>query len=237
MKYYIVGAGCGDPELITVKGMNLLKKADVLIYAGSLVNPELVVMSPAEVKLNSWGMKLDDICKAIEDGVKAGKTVVRLHSGDSSIYGSIVEQMKPLEDIGITAEIVPGVSSMFGAAAALKTEYTLRGVSESVIVTRCAGTTLEKDQIAEMSALGTTMVIFLSTAHIDDVMKKLRRPKDTPVAVVYHVSWPDQQIVRGNIENIAQLVHEKGIERSALIIVGNVVDGIKAVYKNSQLYG
>jgi precorrin-4/cobalt-precorrin-4 C11-methyltransferase len=235
--YYIVGAGCGDPELITVKGEKLLKSAEVLIYAGSLVNPELVKKSPAEVKLNSWGMKLEEICAEIEKGVLAGKKVVRLHSGDPSIYGSIVEQMAVLEAKGIHAQIVPGVSSMFGAAAALQTEYTLRGVSESVIVTRSAGDTLEKDAIAELSAHKTSMVIFLSTSEIDNVMKKLQHGKDTPVAVIYHVSWPDQKIIRGTIETIAEKVHAAGIERSALIIVGNAVDGINAKYTNSHLYG
>ncbi|MDE2518902.1 MAG: precorrin-4 C(11)-methyltransferase [Methanocorpusculum sp.] len=237
MKYYIVGAGCGDPGLITVKGMELLQKADVLIYAGSLVNPELVAMSPATVKLDSWGMKLEEITSVIAESVRAGKVVVRLHSGDPAIYGSIVEQIAPLEEDGIHAEIVPGVSSMFGAAAALQTEYTLRGVSESVIVTRSAGETLDSDQLAELSEHGTTMVIFLSTGHIDAVMKKLRRCPETPVAVVYHASWPDQQIIRGTIADIAGKVHAAGIERSALIIVGDVVAGIKAAYTNSHLYG
>lgn len=115
MKYTIVGAGCGDPELITVKGLRLLKEADVLIYAGSLVNPELVEQSTAPVKLNSWGMSLEEICSAVEDGVRAGKKVVRLHSGDPAIYGSIVEQMDILEKKGIFADIIPGVSSMFGS--------------------------------------------------------------------------------------------------------------------------
>ncbi|MDV0442297.1 precorrin-4 C(11)-methyltransferase [Methanorbis furvi] len=237
MKYYIVGAGCGDPGLITVKGMELLKQADVLIYAGSLVNPELVAQSPASLKLDSWGMKLEEITSVIAENVRAGKFVVRLHSGDPAIYGSIVEQIAPLEEEGIHAEIIPGVSSMFGAAAALQTEYTLRGVSESVIVTRSAGQTLDADQLAELSAHGTTMVIFLSTGHIDSVMQKLKRPADTPVAVVYHASWPDQKIVRGTIATIAEKVHEEGIERSALIIVGDVVKGIKAAYTNSHLYG
>ncbi len=237
MKYYIVGAGCGDPELITVKGQKLLEKADVVIYAGSLVNPALVASSPAAVKLDSWGMNLTEITTAIENGVRAGKNVVRLHSGDPAVYGSIVEQMAVLEKKGIEAEIVPGVSSMFGAAAALKTEYTPRGVSESVIITRSAGATLKTDQLAEFSALGTTMVIFLSTAEIDSVMQKLRRPKDTPAAVVYHVSWPDQQVIRGTISTIAEKVHEAGIERSALIIVGEAVNGINCPYINSELYG
>lgn len=237
MKYYIVGAGCGDPGLITVKGMELLKQADVLIYAGSLVNPELVDQSPAPLKLDSWGMKLDEITAVIAEHVRAGELVVRLHSGDPAIYGSIVEQMAPLSALGIHADIVPGVSSMFGAAAALRTEYTLRGVSESVIVTRSAGETLDSDQLAELSSYGTTMVIFLSTGHIDTVMGKLRRSPDTPVAVVYHASWPDQVVIRATIADIAEKVHAAGIERSALIIVGDVVAGIDAAYTNSHLYG
>ncbi|HJK49708.1 MAG TPA: cobalt-precorrin-4/precorrin-4 C(11)-methyltransferase [Methanocorpusculum sp.] len=220
-----------------MKGMELLQKADVLIYAGSLVNPELVAMSPAALKLDSWGMKLEEITSVISENVRAGKLVVRLHSGDPAIYGSIVEQIAPLEEDGIFAEIVPGVSSMFGAAAALLTEYTLRGVSESVIVTRSAGETLDSDQLAELSEHETTMVIFLSTGHIDSVMKKLRRSPDTPVAVVYHASWPDQQVIRGTIADIAEKVHAAGIERSALIIVGDVVRGVKAAYTNSHLYG
>jgi precorrin-4/cobalt-precorrin-4 C11-methyltransferase len=169
--------------------------------------------------------------------VLADRLVIRLHSGDPAIYGSIVEQMAPLEAKGIQAEIIPGVSSMFGAAAALQTEYTLRGVSESVIVTRSAGDTLDSDQIAELSVHGTTMVIFLSTGHIDTVMNKLRRPPTTPVAVVYHASWPDQQIIKGTIETIADKVHDADITRSALIIVGDIVAGIHAAYKNSHLYG
>ncbi|WP_319378649.1 cobalt-precorrin-4/precorrin-4 C(11)-methyltransferase [uncultured Methanocorpusculum sp.] len=237
MKYYIVGAGCGDPGLITVKGMDLLKRADILIYAGSLVNSELVTASPASVKLDSWGMKLEEITSVIEEGVRTGRFVVRLHSGDPAIYGSIVEQIAPLEAKGIHSEIVTGVSSMFGAAAALQTEYTLRGVSESVIVTRSAGETLDADQIPELSAHGTTMVIFLSTGHIDTVMKKLRRPPETPVAVVYHASWPDQKIIKGTIETIAEKVHDAEITRSALIIVGDIVAGIHAAYTNSHLYG
>ena len=217
--------------------MELLQKADVLIYSGSLVNLELVAMSPAALKLDSWGMKLEETTSVISENVRTGKLVVRLHSGDPAIYGSIVEQIAPLEEDGVLAEIVPGVSSMFGAAAELQTEYTLRGVSESVIVTRSAGETLDSDQLAELSEHETTMVIFLSTGHIDSVMKKLRRSPDTPVAVVYHVSWLDQHVIRGNIADIAEIVHAAGMERSALSIVCDVVRGVKAAYTNSHLYG
>ncbi len=154
-----------------------------------------------------------------------------------AIYGSIVEQIAPLEEKGIHVEIIPGVSSMFGAAAALQTEYTLRGVSESVIVTRFAGETLESDQITELSAHGTTMFIFLSTGHIDTVMKKLQRPPEKPVAVVYHASWLDQMIIKGTIETIVDKVHDAEITRSALIIVDDIVSGIHAAYTNFRLYG
>ena len=238
MKFYIVGAGCGDPGLITVKGMELLKRADILIYADSLVHPDLVAASPAPKKYKSWGMKLEEIISIIEEGVKEGLCVVRLHSGDPSLYGSIVEQIVPLQEHGIEVEIVPGVSSMFGAAAALQTQLTLRGVSESVIVTRPAGQTLSdaEDQIHELSKHDTTMVIFLGIERIEQVMRSLARPPDTPVAVVYHVSWQDQRILVGTIETIAQQTKKAAIEKSALIIIGNVVCGAKSAYLNSFLY-
>jgi len=159
-KVYIVGAGPGAPDLITVRGMDLLRKADVLIYAGSLVNPALVEESGAALKLDSQNMKLDEIVGAIEEHVRAGGLVVRLHSGDPSLYGAIVEQMAELERRGIEAEIVPGVSSLFAASAALRTQFTLRDVSESLVITRPAGATLERDLIPEFSRLGQTMWSF-----------------------------------------------------------------------------
>ena len=194
-KVWFVGAGPGNPDLITVKGLSLLGDADVLIYAGSLVNPVLIEKSGAAIKLDSWGMHLDELVAAMEMPAKSGKTVVRLHSGDPSLYGAIVEQIEELERRGIAVEIIPGVSSLFAAAAALGTQLTLRGVSETLIVTRPAGKTLSHDQIAELSALGTTMVIFLGTEKLGEITKKLSCPPDTPAAVVYHASWPDQKIV------------------------------------------
>ena len=148
-KVWFVGAGPGNPDLITVKGLSLLRDADVLIYAGSLVNPVLIEKSGAATKLDSWGMHLDELVAAMEMPAKSGKTVVRLHSGDPSLYGAIVEQIEELERRGIAVEIVPGVSSLFAAAAALGTQLTLRGVSETLIVTRPAGKTLTHDQIAD----------------------------------------------------------------------------------------
>ncbi|WOF15829.1 cobalt-precorrin-4/precorrin-4 C(11)-methyltransferase [Methanoplanus sp. FWC-SCC4] len=235
-KVYIVGAGCGDPELITVKGKKILDKADVLIYAGSLVNPELVEDCPAPEKFDSWGMKLEDMTQKMVDSAKSGLCVVRLHSGDPSLYGAIIEQAALLEKAGIIVERVPGVSSMFGAAAALETQLTLRGVSESVIVTRPAGTTLEKDQIAEMSRLGQTMVIFLGTEHMEEVFEKVECPPETPAAVVYRATWPDEKVIKGTVSDVAKKAREAGIDKTALIIIGNVVDAVNSDFVNSHLY-
>jgi precorrin-4/cobalt-precorrin-4 C11-methyltransferase len=232
---YFVGAGPGDPDLITVKGMELIMKADVLIYAGSLVNPVLVDHSPARVKLDSWGMSLEETTDAIVDGVSKGKRVVRLHSGDPSIFGSIVEQIYDLKAKGIEVEIVPGVSSMFAAAAALKTQLTLKGVSDTLIVTRPAGATLETDKIAELSNRGESLVIFLGTEKLADIMKKVTCPRDTPAAIVYHASWPDQKVVKGTVEDLARKAREAGIEKTALILIGGIVDP-ETRYKNSVLY-
>ncbi|MFY9195143.1 MAG: precorrin-4 C(11)-methyltransferase [Methanoculleus sp.] len=235
-KVYIVGAGPGAPDLITVRGMDLLRRADLLIYAGSLVNPALVEESPAELKLDSWGMKLEEIVDAIEEHVRAGKVVVRLHSGDPALYGAIVEQMTELERRGIEVEIIPGVSSLFAAAAALKTQFTLRDVSESLIITRPAGATLAEDLIPEFSRLGQTMVIFLGTEHMEDILARVECPSDTPAAVVYHASWPDQKIIRGTVADIAEAARAAGIERTALIVIGKVVDPKTSGFGRSILY-
>ena len=235
-KVYIVGAGPGAPDLITVRGMELLRRADVLIYAGSLVNPALVEESGAWLKLDSWGMKLDEIIDTIDEHVRAGEVVVRLHSGDPALYGAIVEQMAELERRGIEAEIVPGVSSLFAAAAALKTQYTLRDVSESLIITRPAGATLEEDLIPEFSRLGQTMVIFLGTEHLEDILARVECSPDTPAAVVYHASWPDQKVIRGTVSDIAESARAAGIERTALIIIGKVVEGATSGFGRSVLY-
>jgi precorrin-4/cobalt-precorrin-4 C11-methyltransferase len=236
LKVWFVGAGPGNPDLITVKGLSLLRDADVLIYAGSLVNPELIARSGAAIKLDSWDMHLDELVTAMEMPAKSGKTVVRLHSGDPSLYGAIVEQIEELEKRGITVEIVPGVSSLFATAAALGTQLTLRGVSETLIVTRPAGKTLTHDQIAELSSLNSTMAIFLGTEKLGEITKKLLCPHDTPAAVVYHASWPDQKIVRGTVADIAQKAQDAGIEHTALLIVGGVVDPDRKGYTRSYLY-
>ena len=233
---WFVGAGPGDPELITVKGKGLLDRADVLLYAGSLVNPVLVASSPAAEKVDSWGMHLDDMVALMVDRVRQGKIVVRLHSGDPALYGSIVEQIAELQKLGITVRIVPGVSSVFAAAAALTTEFTPRGVSETLIITRPAGKTLEKDYIAELSQYPATMAFFLGTEHFADITAKLSCPKDTPAAVIFHASWPDQQVLYGTIADIAKKAHAAGITKTALLIVGKAVKGTESGYQRSHLY-
>ncbi|MDD1731483.1 MAG: precorrin-4 C11-methyltransferase [Methanosaeta sp. NSM2] len=233
MKLYIVGAGPGDPELITVKGKRLLSEADLVVYAGSLVNPALLRDIKAET-LDSNGLSLEETQSRILAALLQGKKVVRLHSGDPSLYGAILEQMKPLEEEGVEMEIVPGVSSLFASAAALKTQLTLKGVSESLIVTRPAGTTLEKDELASLSRHNTTLAVFLGIDKIRQIMASLDRPGDTPVAVVYHASWPDEKVLRGTIDDIADKVEAAGLERSALILVGGVVS--RTGFRRSHLY-
>ncbi|MDD1677704.1 MAG: cobalt-precorrin-4/precorrin-4 C(11)-methyltransferase [Methanomicrobiales archaeon] len=234
-RVYFVGAGPGDPDLITVKGMDLVRRADLLIYTGSLVNPELVARSPAPEKLDSWGMHLEELLQTMESGVWAGKLVVRLHSGDPSLYGAIVEQIAELKKKGIGAEIVPGVSSLFGAAAALQTQLTLKGVADTLIITRPAGQTLERDDLRALSRFAATVVIFLGTEKIADIFSRTEFMPDTPVAVVYHASWKDQKIVKGTVADIAERVKEAEIDRSALIIIGQVVDPGMS-YSRSVLY-
>jgi precorrin-4/cobalt-precorrin-4 C11-methyltransferase len=233
---YFVGAGPGDPGLITVKGLRLLEKADLLMYTGSLVNPELVAGSRASEKLDSHGMTHADIIARLEQAARAGKRVVRLHSGDPALYGAIVEQILALEDRGIPSEVVPGVSSLFAAAAVLRTQLTLKGVSESLIVTRPAGRTLGEDRIPGLSALGETLAIFLGGDRIPDVVARLRCPPETPVAVVYHASWGDQKVVVGTVGDIAEKAVEAGIRRTALIIVGKVVEPRTSGFRRSHLY-
>jgi precorrin-4/cobalt-precorrin-4 C11-methyltransferase len=233
MKIYFVGAGPGEPDLITVKGKRLLAEADLVVYAGSLVNPALLEGLKAET-MDSNGMSLEATYARIIAALREGKMVVRLHSGDPALYGAILEQMKPLEEAGVEVEIVPGVSSLFASAAALKTQLTLKGVSESLIVTRPAGTTLEKDELAALSRHNTTMAIFLGIDKIKDIVDNLDLPGDTPVAVVYHASWPDEKVLVGTLTDIAEKVEAAGISKSALILVGGVVK--RTGFRRSHLY-
>jgi precorrin-4/cobalt-precorrin-4 C11-methyltransferase len=232
-RIYFVGAGPGDPELITVKGRRLIEKADLIIYAGSLVNPQLLDGLEAEL-VDSSQLSLEQTTELMLQALRSGKRVVRLHSGDPSLYGAILEQMQPLEEAGVEVEVVPGVSSLFAASAALKTQLTLKGVSESLIITRPAGTTLEQDDLASLSLHGSTMAIFLGTDRIREVTKSLKLPAETPVAVVFHASWPDQKVLLGTLRNIADQVEQAGINRSAMILVGDVV--CRTGFRRSHLY-
>jgi precorrin-4/cobalt-precorrin-4 C11-methyltransferase len=233
---HFVGAGPGDADLITVKGRRLLEEADVLIYAGSLVHPDLVRLSRAALKRSSHGMHLQDLINLMEGAAREGKSVVRLHSGDPSLYGAIVEQVLALEDRGVPVTIVPGVSSMFAAAAALGTQLTLRGVSETLIVTRPAGKTLASDHLRELSRHGATMVVFLGTEHLEEIVERVAYPPHTPAAVIYHASWEDEKIACARIGEIAARARAMGIDRTALLIIGNVVEPRTSGYTRSELY-
>jgi len=233
-----VGAGPGDAELITVKGARLLREADVVVYAGSLVDRELVRTYAANAEVyDSAGMTLEETTAVLAQAVADGRCAVRLHTGDPSIYGAIQEQMVELDRLGIGYEVVPGVTSAFAAAATLKQELTLPEVSQTVIITRLAGKTPVPDQerLAELAKSGATMVIYLSVSMIDQVVAELLAgayTPATPVAVVARASWPDEQTVEGTLEDIAAKVQAAGIGKQALIIVGDVLkarrEGLKA---------
>lgn len=236
---YIVGAGPGDPELITVKGQRLLQEADVIIYAGSLVNPALLDYAKADCKIyNSASMTLGDVIETITAAVGEGKKVVRLHTGDPAIYGAIQEQMDELSRRNIEYTVVPGVSSFLATAAALKQEYTLPEISQTVIVTRAEGRTPvpEKEKLQLLASHQATMCIFLSVHMISDIVKQLEEggyPETTPIAVVQKASWPEQKIVRGTLKTIANIVKENNISRTAMIVVGKCLD---TEYAKSRLY-
>lgn len=223
-KVYFVGAGPGDPELLTLKGRKLIETAEVIIYAGSLVNPALLAGCRATV-YDSAAMDLDAIIETMRQAVAAGSRVVRLHTGDLSFYSAVTEQIHRLRELGIAYEIVPGVSSLAAGAALLGQELTVPEVSQSVVVTRRAGRTPvpAAESIRSFAAHGATMVIFLSVGMIRELATDLLAggyPEDTPVAVVEKASWPGERLVRGTLADIAARVEEAGITRTALVYVG-----------------
>lgn len=224
-----VGAGCGAPDLITVRGMRLLQAADVIIYAGSLVNPELLDLAEKECTVfNSAKMSLDEIIDVIRKAESEGKHTVRLQTGDLSLYGALKEQTERLDELGIGYRITPGVSSMFGAAAALGAEYTLPGVSQSVIITRMAGRTEVPDaeSIEKLASHGCTMVIFLSSGMTEELSVRLINGgflPETPAAIVYKATWDDEKIMRCTVGTLHKTALENGIKKTALIIAGNVL--------------
>ena len=236
---HFVGAGPGAADLITLRSAALLKAADVVIYAGSLVNPELLQYCRPDCELhNSATMTLDEVLAVMLDAEAAGKTTVRLHTGDPSLYGAIREQLDALAEKGVAYDMTPGVSSLFGAAAALGAEFTLPGVSQSLIVTRLADRTdvPERESLRELARHGASMAIFLSAGLLDGVQSELMAgglPADTPAAIVYKATWPEEKTVRCTVGTLAEAGEASGIRKTALVLVGGFLD---APYEKSRLY-
>lgn len=238
---YFVGAGPGAEDLITLRGARLLAEADCIIYAGSLVNPALLSGSRPGCRIyNSAEMTLEEIMERIRETEEAGGMTVRLHTGDPSLYGAIREQMDVLEEMNVAYEVCPGVSSFCAAAAALRMEYTLPGVTQTVMITRAAGRTPvpERESLASLAAHGSAMVLFLSAGMAGKAVEELIRGglrEDTPAAVVQRASWPDEKILRCTLGTLADEMEKAGIRKTALIIVGESA-GQGVAYRRSSLY-
>ena len=236
---HFVGAGSGAPDLITLRGARLLGEADVVIYAGSLVNPELLTLTKPGCELHdSAKLTLEEVIALVEAAERMGKTTVRLHTGDPSIYGAVREQFDELAKRGIAFDICPGVSSFCGAAAALWTEYTLPDVSQTVIITRAAGRTPvpERESIRSLAAHGATMVLFLSTALTETLQGELLAggyAAETPAAIVYKATWPEEKIFRCTVGTLHETAEENRLRKTALIVVGGCLG---EEYLRSMLY-
>ena len=235
---HFIGAGPGDPELLTIKGKKLIDSADVIIYAGSLVNKKVLDdRKESAVVYNSAYMTLPEVIQVMKEAEGKGLSVARVHTGDPSIYGAIREQMDALDRIGISYEVIPGVSSFLAAAASMKKEYTLPGVSQTVILSRLEGRTPvpEKEKILSLAKHHATMIIFLSVGKIEVLVQLLSESyeRDTPAAVVYKASWPEEVIVYGTLETIADKVKAAGITKTALVVIG---DFLGNAYELSKLY-
>lgn len=234
---HFVGAGSGAADLITLRGKRLLETADVVIYAGSLVNPELLEYTRSDCEIyNSAFMTLDEVIKVMEQAENNGKTVIRLHTGDPSVYGAIREQMDRLDSLGIAYDVCPGVSSFCGAAAALKAEYTLPDVSQTVILTRMSGRTPvpERESIESLASHNATMVIFLSTGMLDELSERLIKggyTADTPAAIVYKATWKGEKVFRCTVGTLAQTAKQNNITKTALITVGYFLGDIRSLSK------
>lgn len=238
-KVIFIGGGPGDPELLTIKAVKVLKGADVIIYAGSLVNKEILSYANEDAKIyNSASMNLDEIIDIMQTETDNGKIIARVHTGDPSIYGAIGEQIDRLKRKKIPYKIIPGVSSLFAAAAALEAELTLPEISQTVIITRPEGKTPKPqfETISELAKHKATMCIFLGIHMIEKVVDELlsHYPDDTPVAVVSRASWDDEKIVRGTLKDIVSRVSKTGIKKTAIIVVGDILD--PKTIKSSKLY-
>jgi precorrin-4/cobalt-precorrin-4 C11-methyltransferase len=236
---HFVGAGPGAPDLITLRGAKLLSEADVIIYAGSLVNPALLDGKKDNCQVyNSASMTLEEVLSVMLEAVKNNYEVVRLHTGDPSLYGAIREQMDQLDRFGVPYDVTPGVSSFCGAAAALKKEYTLPSVSQSVIITRAEGRTPvpEREQLRDLAAHQATMVLFLSTGLLEKAEQELMAggyAPDTPAAIVYKATWPDEKVFHCTVSTLAETARKNGIANTALITIGHFLEG---TYDRSKLY-
>jgi len=240
-KVYFIGAGPGDPELLTVKGRRIIRKADVLIYAGSLIHPRIVALKKkGAAAYDSAAMNLQEIVSLMAREAGRGRTIARIHSGDPALYGAIREQLLLLERKNIPCEVIPGVSSVFAAAAALRKELTVPELAQSVILTRVSGRTKvpARESLTRLARSQSTMAIFLSADQIERVAKELRTayPAATPVAVVYRASWPDEKIITGTLATIASRVKRAAITRQALILVGRAIGEGRTGAPPSRLY-
>ena len=237
---HFVGAGSGAPDLITLRGKTFLEQADVIIYAGSLVNPKLLEYKKEGCQVyNSAKMTLEEVLDVMFDAEEKGLTTVRLHTGDPCIYGAIREQMDVLDEKGIEYDYTPGVSSFCGAASALNLEYTLPDVSQTVIITRMAGRTPvpEKEEIAKLASHGATMVVFLSTGLLEQLSQRLIAggyTADTPAAIVYKATWEDEKAFVCTVGTLAETAARNHITKTALMIIGDVVT--HSHYNRSELY-
>lgn len=237
---HFVGAGCGAADLITVRGKALLEQADEIIYAGSLVNPALLAYKKEGCRVyDSAKMTLEEVLSVMLEGEAGGLSTVRLHTGDPCLYGAIREQMDELDKRGIPYDYCPGVSAFSGAAAALKMEYTLPDISQSVVITRMAGQTPvpERESVRSFAAHGATMVLFLSAGLLEQTQAELLAggySPDTPAAIVYKASWPDEKAVLCTVATLYDCARENGIQKTALIIVGDAVK--QSGYARSKLY-
>ncbi|MGN0252137.1 MAG: precorrin-4 C(11)-methyltransferase [Oliverpabstia sp.] len=237
---HFVGAGSGAPDLITLRGKKYLEGADVIIYAGSLVNPQLLDYAKEDCKIyNSAKMTLEEVLEVMLEAEKEGLTTVRLHTGDPCLYGAIREQMDVLEEKNISFDSCPGVSSFCGAASALNLEYTLPDVSQSVVITRMAGRTPvpEKESIESFAAHHATMVIFLSTGMLEELSERLIAggyTADTPAAIVYKATWEDEKTCVCTVGTLAETARKNQITKTALMIIGDVVE--HSHYQRSELY-
>lgn len=237
---HFVGAGCGAADLITLRGKNLLEKADVIIYAGSLVNPQLLKYAKENASIyNSAEMTLDEVISVMEEAENKALDTVRLHTGDQSVYGAIREQMDLLDEKNIKYDSTPGVSACFGAAASLDLEYTLPGISQSLIITRMEGKTKvpQKESIESFASHNASMAIYLSTGMLGELSERLINggySKETPAAIVYKATWPDEKVLICSVDTLKKTAEDNKITKTALVLVGDVI--AKSGYEKSRLY-